>query len=603
MLLLLFVAVATLAVPVFRGRLLRLAEVRFRGTWLLALALGTQLWVLAIVPGPRTPAREAAYVATYVLAIGFLFLNRRLPGFWLVGMGAVMNLAAIAANGGVMPAAEHALARANLPLEVPRFFTNSIPVDHPRLAFLGDIFAVPASWPFSNVFSAGDVCIALGAALAIHRISGSHLLPSGAGQFVGLLRGRSYRRLWAAQGISNLGDWVYALTVAATLSDRVGGPQLATSLSILLIAQVAPAAVFGVLFAGPLVDRRSRRGLMIGADALRAVAVGSLLVSPEPSPGHFYAVAVALGLFGAAFQPSLMASIPNVVPGDRVVAANAMVAATYHLAVMAGPALGAFLVGSLGPRPVFGLNAASFALSAALIVGARLPRPTRPDVERTSPLRDLREGMRYILATPLVRGVLVVTGIVMLAAATKAPLEPLFVRDVLAPHGDFADRARVLGMITTAWGLGMLLGSVGAPALARRWHRERLLPASIAVVGLAILAVARTTDFQTVLLAWLVAGAANSVGNVSYESLLQERTPDAFRGRVFAASEAVLDGSYLAGAFLAGMLGVWLRASGAFLVSGAILLFAAILARAVLPAPRRPRPVPAPAQGAAVPGR
>ena len=602
MLLVLFVAVATLAVPLFRGRLLRLAEVRFRGTWLLGLALGMQLWILTIAPGPRTPAREAAYVATYVLAIGFLFLNRRIPGFWLVGIGAVMNLAAIAANGGVMPAAEHALARANLPLEVPRFFTNSMPVEHPRLAFLGDIFAVPASWPFSNVFSAGDVCIALGAALAIHRISGSHLLPSGAGQFVGLLGERSYRRLWAAQGISNLGDWVYALAVAATLSDRVGGPQLATSLSILLIAQVAPAAVFGVLFAGPLVDRRSRRGLMIWADVLRAVAVGSLLVSPAPSPGHFYAVAAALGLFGAAFQPSLMASIPNVVPRDRVVAANALVAATYHLAVMAGPALGAFLVGALDPRPVFGLNAASFVLSAALIVGTRLPPPARPDAE-AAPLRDLREGMRYILVTPLVRGVLVVTGIVMLAAATKAPLEPLFVRDVLTPQGDFADRARVLGMITTAWGLGMLLGSGGAPALARRWHREHLLPASIAVVGLAVLAVSRTTDFQTVLLAWLVAGAANSVGNVSYESLLQERTPDAFRGRVFAASEAVLDGSYLAGAFLAGMLGVWLGASGAFLVSGVILLSAAILARAVLPAPRRPRPVPAPAQGATVPGR
>ena len=598
MLLVVFVGIAVLLVPVFRGRLLRLAELRLRGTPLLAVALGIQLGVLTIAPGPRSAAREAAYVASYVLAIAFLAMNRRVPGLWLVTVGGAMNLLAIVANGGVMPAAAHALTRADLPLEAPRFYTNSVLVDDPKLMFLGDIFAVPASWPLSNVFSAGDVCIALGAAVAIHRAAGSRLIPSGTGQFVGLLRERSYLRLWVAHGISNLGDWVYALTVAATLSERVGGPQLATTLSLLLVAQVAPAAVFGLLLAGPLVDRRSRRGLMISADVARALAVASLLVPDEPTLPHFVLVAVALGLFGAAFQPSLMASIPNVVPEGRVVAANAMVGATYHLAVMVGPALGAFLVSTLGPRTVFGLNGLSFALSAGLIAGVRLPRPDRSAGPEASPVRDLVEGMRHVAATPLARAVLVVTGLVMLGAATKAPLEPLYVRDVLVPGAGFDERARVLGLVTTAWGLGMLLGSAAAPALARRWHRERLFPASIAVVGMAILVVSRTRDFQTVLLAWLFAGAANSVGNVSYESLLQERTPDGLRGRVFAASEAVLDGAYLAGAFAAGFLGAWLGAPGAFVVSGTLLLAAAALARLTIPMPGSPRPVPA----AAAPG-
>ncbi|HWO70696.1 MAG TPA: MFS transporter, partial [Actinomycetota bacterium] len=585
MLLVAFVGIAVLLVPVFRGRLLRLAELRLRGMPLLGAALGIQLWVLTIAPGPRSSAREAAYVASYVLAIAFLLLNRRVPGLWLVAVGGAMNLLAIVANGGVMPAAAHALARADLPLEPPRFYTNSVLVEDPKLMFLGDIFAVPASWPLSNVFSAGDVCIALGAAVAIHRVAGSRLVPSGTGQFVGLLREGSYLRLWAAQGISNLGDWVYALTVAATLSERVGGPELATTLSLLLVAQVAPAALFGLLFAGPLVDRRSRRALMISADVARALAVASLLVPDQPTLPHFVVVAVALGLFGAAFQPSLMASIPNVVPEGRLVAANAMVGATYHLAVMVGPALGAFFVSALGPRTVFGLNGLSFAISAALIAGVRLPRPDRGEADPgTSPARDLVEGLRYVAATPLARAVLVVTGVVMLGAATKAPIEPLYVRDVLTPGADFAERARVLGLVTTAWGLGMLLGSVAAPALARRWHRERLFPASIAVVGIAILVVSRTRDFQTVLLAWLFAGAANSVGNVSYESLLQERTPDGLRGRVFAASEAVLDGAYLAGAFAAGFLGAWLGAPGALAVSGALLLSAAGLGRLTLPA-------------------
>lgn len=576
-----------MAVPVFRGRLAALAEVRLRAVWLVLVALAIQLLVLTIVPGPRATVREVAYVGSYALAIGFLMVNRRVPGLWLIWIGAALNVVVIAANGGVMPAAEQALIAADLPVAAPRFFSSSVALPHPKLPFLGDIFAIPGSWPLSNVFSPGDVCIAVGAIVTIHRLTGSHLTPSATGQMAQALRHRSFARLFGAQAVSNLGDWVYALAVAATLSQRMEGADLARTLSILLVCQAAPAAVFGALFAGPLADRHSRRNLMILADVVRALAIFTLLLTPQPSPAHFYVVAVCLGLFGAVFQPSLMASIPNVVGEGQVVAANALVGAVYHAAVMVGPALGAFLVSTLDPTSVFGLNGASFAISALVILGVRMPARERHQ-RRTSPARDLVEGGRYVLRTPLVRGVLLVMSVVLLAAATKTPLETLFVRDVLTKGAEFAERARVLALVTTAWGLGMLLGSLASPALARRWPRERLLRGSIAVVGLAVLAVSRTADFRTVLLVWLIAGAANSVGNVSYESLLQERTPDELRGRVFAATEAVLDGSYLAGAFLAGLLGSLFAVSGAFAVSGSVLLFAAVLARIVLPGPRRP---------------
>jgi MFS family permease len=259
---------------------------------------------------------------------------------------------------------------------------------------------------------------------------------------------------------------------------------------------------------------------------------------------------------------------------------------------MLGPALGAFLVSQAGARAVFGLNAGSFVVSALLIVGARVPQTAHGEGRTTvrAVFGDLVEGVRYVWRSALVRGVLIVMGLVLVAAAAKTPLETLFVRDVLTEDATFAERARVLGLVTTAWGLGMLLGSFAAPALARRWHRERLLRNSIAVVGVAVLAVSRTTEFGTVLIAWLVAGAANSVGNVCYETLLQERTPDAFRGRVFAATEAVLDGAYLTGALVAAVLGSLLPVSTAFVVSAGILFVAAALARTLLPGPRAGKP-------------
>jgi MFS family permease len=601
MLIVVFVLLAAATVPLARGDLRALVNLRFRHTWLLALALATQLYLM-FVPGAQTPPRVGAHLGSFVLGIAFLSLNRNVPGLWLIGLGALFNLATIAANGGVMPASPHALAAAGLPVDPGDLYANSAALEHPRLLILGDIFAIPASFPFANVFSLGDLCIGVGAVITLHRTTGSRLMPSGTGQFVQMFRQRAFMRLWSAQIVSNLGDWIYWLAVSIVLSERVAGPQFATALSILLVAQFVPSALVGAFFSGPIVDRHSRKVLMVGADLLRSLAVGSLLLFPEPSPTHFYVVAGFLGLFGAVFQPSLLASIPNVVNRDQIVPAQAMVGATLNIAVMMGPAIGGFLVGVLDPATVVGLNAVSFGVSALLIQSARIAPHDRGASTMAGQGRALAEGVRYIATSRLTRGVIVVIGMVFLAAATKAPVEPLYVRDVLARGADVADRARVLGLITTAWGVGMLLGSVAAPALARRWHRERLFPASIAVVGLAIVAVSQTADFSTVLLMWLLAGTANSIGNVSYESLLQERTPDPLRGRVFAATEAVTDVAFLIGAFTVGFMGRWLPVSTLFASVGGVMLLAAALgvllvprpaSRTVAPGPRKRRTVTA----------
>ncbi len=166
MLLLVAIAVAVILVPALRGDLRALSTLRFRLTWLLGVALLLQILVITVFPGPRTPLRLGAYLGSYALAVAFLFLNRSIPGFWLIGVGAFLNLVAIGANTGVMPATLGALATAGVspPGEV---FANSAYVENARLWFLGDVFAIPSSWPLANVFSVGDVLIALGAARAI----------------------------------------------------------------------------------------------------------------------------------------------------------------------------------------------------------------------------------------------------------------------------------------------------------------------------------------------------------------------------------------------------------------------------------------------------
>ena len=433
---------------------------------------------------------------------------------------------------------------------------------NPKLSFLGDVFAVPASFPVHNVFSVGDVCIVIGAFVLLHTVCGSALVRSRRSDFADLMRNGPFVRAWLAKGISNLGDWTYSIAILTTLAERGIG---AGSFATLLIAQVGAAALTGAL-GGPFVDRLSRKHVMIGVDLARCAAVASLLLVGDPSLTHLYAVAACIGAGGALFSPSLQATVPNLVPRTRLVAANALLTGMFHLAIMIGPVLGGMAAAAWGPDLAIGLNAASFALSAALVATVRIARGA-PAV--TMPVRqDLVEGLRYSVGTPLVRGVMVVIGVVMVAAAVRTPLEPLFILRTLA------ERPAALGLAAGAWGVGMVLGSGIAPTLSRHLSRQRMLSGALAVVGVAVVASAAARMLEPVLALFMIAGVGNAVAVISYQSLLQERTPDRLRGRVVAVSEAVLDASLIVGALmsatLAGLLGVrgGMAASGGGLPGG-----------------------------------
>jgi hypothetical protein len=154
-------ALAAVLIPLLLGgRLSRLATVPFRHvTWIVA-ALAIQIVVIELLPGPVV-VLQMAHVATYAMAGWFLVANRRVPGLWLLATGAALNGLAITLNGGTLPARLGALQSAGIHLSADQF-TNSGLLPHPRLAFLGDIFAIPAGLPLANVFSIGDVLIVLG---------------------------------------------------------------------------------------------------------------------------------------------------------------------------------------------------------------------------------------------------------------------------------------------------------------------------------------------------------------------------------------------------------------------------------------------------------
>jgi hypothetical protein len=159
-----------LSVVVRGGRLGALAGLRLRAAPTVVGAVALQVLVISVVPGALPPVVAAAlHLLSYGLAVTFLVVNRRVPGLWLIGLGGLCNLIAIGANGGVMPASRAALATAGIHVNAHEF-SNSASLAHPRLGFLGDVFAVPHGVPLANVFSIGDVVLLVGAAILLHRV-------------------------------------------------------------------------------------------------------------------------------------------------------------------------------------------------------------------------------------------------------------------------------------------------------------------------------------------------------------------------------------------------------------------------------------------------
>jgi hypothetical protein len=149
------------------GRLDRLGSLHFAWPWLAIVGLAAQviLFSPALADRIAPDVGAAIYVASTAAVLVAVIRNLPVPGMVLVALGALSNLAAVIANGGVMPTTPTALAAAGLaPTDA---FSNSAVLADPRLAPLTDIFAIPAGLPFANVFSVGDVLIALGIALVV----------------------------------------------------------------------------------------------------------------------------------------------------------------------------------------------------------------------------------------------------------------------------------------------------------------------------------------------------------------------------------------------------------------------------------------------------
>lgn len=185
----------------------------------------------------------------------------------------------------------------------------------------------------------------------------------------GVLRIPDYRRLWAAQGVSDIGDALTNLTLLIVVTTLTGST---AALAAMAIALAVPAIVIGPV-AGVFVDRWDRRRVMLAADLVRAgLVLGFILVASTDRLWLMYVIAVAHATVGTFFTPARMAMVPRVVPANGLMAANGLNQMTRILASVIGSAVAGLLVGLAGVSwPAFVIDALTFLLSFGIVLGVR----------------------------------------------------------------------------------------------------------------------------------------------------------------------------------------------------------------------------------------
>ena len=385
----------------------------------------------------------------------------------------------------------------------------------------------------------------------------------------------SFRLLFLATLGSGFGTWLAFIGLAIDVKDRTdSGPWV----SALLIADVLPAVVIG-LVAGPLVDRLSRKGLMVGADLLRA-AIFALLPFAG-SAAVIVALAALAGVGTGLFRPAVYAGLPNLVEDEDLPRANGLIQGVENFAWAIGPLLGGALVAASGPDLAYWVNAGTFLVSALLVSGIPARVLQAGTAESHGHWRDLLEGFAFVLRTQALVTVLVVWSVFMLASAGINVAEVFLAKDTF-DSGDFG-----YGLLVGATGLGLVLGSLAAGPLLDRHPLARVYPGSILLVALAVAAGAVAPNVWIAAGCVLVVGAANGAAVVCNALLVQRGSPDALRGRVFTVLMSSSFGVLALGMVVSGPL---TDAVGPRLVWGAAAALGGLSATLALLMTRRAQP-------------
>ncbi len=380
------------------------------------------------------------------------------------------------------------------------------------------------------------------------------------------LRNRNYRLFYSGQAISLSGTWMQTIAQAWLVLQLTDSK---VALGTVVMLQFLPITIF-VLFAGVVADRVPKRNFILLTQTLamsQALALATLVWTGQIQLWHVYALALVLGLANAFEQPTRQAFVVEMVGKDDLMNAVALNSGLFNAARLIGPAIGGFLIATVGVEGAFLLNGVSFlpVIAGLMMMNtAELYAVNRRVQGPVNPLAELKEGLAYAFRTPSVLLIVILVAMIGTFGYNFTVVLPLVDRFVLG-QGSVE-----LGFLTAAVGLGALISAL---ALAgRKTAAKQTMFLGGAAFAVMLGAVALSHWYYATLLSLLLLGMASTAFGATANTSVQLSTPDHLRGRVMALYMLLFAGSTPIGGYLTGVMAEHLGVSAAVGIEAALCL-------------------------------
>ena len=357
-------------------------------------------------------------------------------------------------------------------------------------------------------------------------------------------------KFWSGETISSFGSSFTFFAIPLLIFRLTESPLYLAAASA---AWTLPNLFFGLQI-GAISDRLDRKRVMIATDLLAALVVAS--VPLIAAAGHLtvwwiLAVNFAASTLSIFFEACQFGAIPSLVSRDDLVSANGRIQASFAAASVLGPLAAGALVAFLPLESILLVDAASFFVSALTLALIRRPFNAPRVPARTTIRADIVEGLRYVLAHPVLRNISVMMALVNFVSATQWAELVLFAKRV------YAASDTELGFLFATGGTGIVILSLAAGPLRRRWTFGNVALGALMVGGVCVLGMAAIPILWVGALLLAVRSGLGTLFNINTGSLRQAIVPDHMLGRIITIARVLAWSSTPLGAFLGGLAIEW----------------------------------------------
>jgi MFS family permease len=375
---------------------------------------------------------------------------------------------------------------------------------------------------------------------------------------------RDFRRLWIGQAVSFLGT---TMTAAALPFQVYHQTHSSLDVGLLGVAQLGPLLVFS-LIGGALADSVDKRILLIGVTMAALACSAGLAVNASldrPQLWLLYVLGAAAGGVTAVTFPVLRSLLPLLLEEPLRPAAFALQSTYGSFGMMAGPAVGGVLIGTVGLTSTYAVDVATYAAALIAFVGIA-PSPPVGDGHRAS-VASVRHGLRFLRGQPVMMSVFGIDLLAMIFGMPRALFPALTDRLGGGPV--------LFGILLSSVAAGAFVASITSGWTGRVRRQGRAVLWSVTIWGSAIAVAGLTRNTGVVLACLAVAGAADMISGVYRSAIAADVTPDDLRGRISGVEIAVYAGGPQLGDVEAGLVGGLLNVPFAIVSGGAACVAAA----------------------------